>query len=117
VFGRINLSPVTVEKLVWRVRQRSRAYLTLFVLRLSSRIPLIALLSVVLREGFDRLRGRFSVRSFRGSRRRCIRLPDIASFGYSLGSSPHLQGSRLRSTTEQLIHFDFAKISASVPYR
>src|SRR5207237_1845531 len=31
VLSRINLSPVTVEKLVWWVRQRWRAYLTLFV--------------------------------------------------------------------------------------
>src|SRR6266702_678705 len=102
VFVCISLSPVTVEKLVWRVRQRAGAYLTLFGLRLSSRIPLIALSSVVLLEGFDRQRGRFSVRFFRGSRRRRIRLPDIASFGYSLGSSPRLQGSRLRSKTKRL---------------
>lgn len=38
VFGHINLSPVTVEKLVWRVRQRLRAYLTLFLRGRSVRI-------------------------------------------------------------------------------
>ena len=73
-----------------------------FSFAFSSRIRLIALLSVVRPEGFDRQRGRFFVRSFRGSRRRRSRFPDTASFGYNLASSPRLQCSRLRSTTKQL---------------
>src|SRR5258707_15709327 len=68
----------------------------------SSRTRRIALVSVVPLGGFDRQRGKSSVRFFLGSRRRCIRLPDIASFGYSLGSSPLLRGSTLRSTTKRL---------------
>jgi len=52
---------------------------------------------------FEQRRGKFFVSSFRGSRRRRIRVPDIASFGYDLGSSPLLQGSMLRSTARQLI--------------
>src|SRR5205807_1319483 len=103
VLSRIKLSPVRVEKLVWWVRQRCDARLTLLRFQeVSSRIPLIALWSVVRREGFDRLRGKSSGRSFPGLLRRRIRFPDTASFGYNLGSSPLLQGSMLRSTARRL---------------
>src|SRR5712691_8510555 len=96
----INVSPFAgIEKLVWWVRQRCDARLTLLRFQqVSSRIPLVALWSVVRREGFDRQRGESSGRSFRGSLRRYNRLPQTATFVCIPARSPRLPNQALHNT-------------------
>lgn len=61
------------------VRQRLRTYLTLFSFRVSSRIRLVGLSLVVLREGFDLRHGKSSEHSFQELRSRQSRPLDRAS--------------------------------------
>src|SRR6266446_8895423 len=103
VLSRIKLSPFRVENLVWWVRQRCDARLTLLRFQeVSSRIRLDALWSVVRREGFDRRRERFSVRFFPGLPRRYNRLLRTATFVCIPARSPRLPNQALHSTATRL---------------
>src|SRR6266446_6846670 len=103
VLSRIKLSPFRVENLVWWVRQRCDARLTLLRFQeVSSRIRLDALWSVVRREGFDRLPGKSSGRSFPGLPRRCNRLVRTTNFVCIPVRSLRLPNQALHSTATRL---------------